>query len=190
MEYLSKEKSCILLLVTGKNAEDKFKHEPGKHCVQRIPPTESKGRTHTSTVSVAVLPVRKKHNFILDDKDIDVQATKGSGPGGQRKNKVSTAIRMIHKPTGLSVFIDGRSQYQNKSLARSILEEKIRELNCKKENKEHNIKRLKQLANRSRSNKVRTYNFKKRRVVDHKLGTKTSKIEEIMNGKFELITGE
>ena len=187
---MSKEKSCILLFITGHNADNKFKHEPGKHCVQRIPPTENKGRTHTSTISVAVLPVKQKSDFVLCDQDIEIQATKGSGPGGQRKNKVSTAIRMIHKPTGLSVFIDGRSQYQNKNLAKNILEQKVRQIVDQEKNESYNKTRKKQLTNRSRSNKIRTYNFKKRRIVDHRLGSKTSKVEEIMNGNFDLLFKE
>lgn len=138
-------------------------------------------------VSVAVLPLASRFAYKLKDDDLEVQITKGSGPGGQNKNKVSTAVRMIHRPTGLTVFIDGRSQSQNKKRARQILEHKFQSLQEAKDRAEHDSKRHNQLGDRRRSGKVRTYNFKKRRVVDHRRGTKTSRIEEVMNGKFDLL---
>ena len=168
-------------------ALEKFKNETGKHCIQRIPPTENKGRTHTSIVSVAVLPIDDTKPYVLKEKDIEIQVTKGSGPGGQNKNKVSTAIRMIHRPTKISVFIDGRSQYQNKVRARQILEQRVSEKFAESHTQARNEERHGQLSNRSRSGKVRTYNFKKCRVVDHRRGTKTTRIAEVMNGRFDLL---
>ncbi len=184
---LSKSDNAILLLIKGESALERFKDEVGKHCVQRIPPTETKGRTHTSIVSVSVLPIAKVSDFSLREKDIEIQVTKGSGPGGQNKNKVSTAIRMIHKPTKITVFIDGRSQKQNKLRARQILERRVAEKFEKEETQARDKQRLDQLSNRSRSGKVRTYNFKKNRVVDHRRGTKTTRIHEVMNGRFDLL---
>lgn len=132
------------------------------------------------------LPI--KIDYVLNEKDLDVQATKGSGPGGQLRNKISSAIRMTHKPTGLKVFIcNERSQHQNRSTALNILSARVKQFYDEKQQSQYDRTRFNQIGNRSRSNKVRTYNFKENRVVDHNLGTKTSKINEIMNGNFDLI---
>lgn len=123
----------------------------------------------------------------LNSDDIEIQITKGSGPGGQNKNKVSTAVRMIHHPTGITVFIDGRSQYHNKKRARQILEQKVLILHQATLQASQNSERHGQLGDRRRSGKIRTYNFKKQRVVDHRLGTKTSRIDDVMNGRLDLL---
>lgn len=138
-------------------------------------------------VSVAVLPLVAQTAYKLNNDDLEIQITKGSGPGGQNKNKVSTAVRMIHRPTGISVFIDGRSQSQNKKRAHQILENRVSLFEEAKDLAEKNSKRHAQLGDRCRSGKIRTYNFKKQRVVDHRRGTKTSKIEAVMNGRFDLL---
>ncbi len=176
-----------MLLIKGNDAKKHFQNEDGKHCVQRVPPTERGGRVHTSIVSVAVLPLVERSDFKLNKDDIEIQITKGSGPGGQNKNKVSTAVRMIHRPTGLTVFIDGRSQKQNKNRARQILERKVGMLYQAAQQDSRNSERHGQLGDRRRSGKIRTYNFKKQRVVDHRLGTKTNRIEDVMNGRFDLL---
>lgn len=138
-------------------------------------------------MSVAVLPLVKKSDYKLNNDDMEIQITKGSGPGGQNKNKVSTAVRMIHHPTGLTVFIDGRSQSQNKNRARQILERKVGMRYQAEQQDSHNSERHGQLGDRRRSGKIRTYNFKMSRVVDHRLGTKTGRIDEVMNGHFDLL---
>lgn len=175
------------MLIKGNDAKKHFKNENGKHCVQRVPPTERGGRVHTSIVSVAVLPLAERSDFKLNNDDIEIQITKGSGPGGQNKNKVSTAVRMIHRPTGLKVFIDGRSQKQNKNRARQILEQKVKARHQAEQQESHNSTRHGQLGDRRRSGKIRTYNFKKQRVVDHRLGKRTGRIEDVMNGRFDLL---
>lgn len=176
-----------MLEVSGKGASKYFENETGKHCVQRVPPSERGGRTHTSMISVAVLDVPKKIDIMLDEDDLEIQATKGSGPGGQHRNKVSSAIRMIHKPSGLKVFIDGRSQQQNRKTALKILSVKVQQWMREKEQSQYDSKRNGLLGNRGRGDKMRTYNFKEKRVVDHRLGTKTTKVDSVMDGHFELI---
>jgi len=138
-------------------------------------------------VSVAVLPLAAKTTYLLKNDDIEIHTTKGSGPGGQHKNKTDTAVRMIHRPTKVSVFIDGRSQAQNKKRARDVLEQRVRKVEEAKDRAEKNAERHAQLGDRCRSGKIRTYNFKKQRVVDHRRGTKTGKIEAVMNGRFDLL---
>lgn len=142
---------------------------------------------HTSIVSVAVLPLVERTDFKLNNDDIEIQITRGSGPGGQNKNKVSTAVRMIHRPTGLTVFIDGRSQKQNKNRARQILEQKVGMRYRAEEQESQDSERHGQLGDRRRSGKIRTYNFKRRRVVDHRLGKRTGRIDDVMNGRFDLL---
>ncbi len=129
----------------------------------------------------------EQSNYKLNNDDVEIQITKGTGPGGQNKNKVSTAVRMIHRPTGLTVFIDGRSQKQNKNRARQILERKVEMQYQSEQQKSHNSERHRQLGDRKRSGKIRTYNFSKQRVVDHRLGKKTGRINEVMNGCFDLL---
>ena len=170
--------------MSGKNVYSYFKNESGTHVFQRIPPTENKGRRHTSAVNVAVLPLPPDlNNDLLDKKDIEFQAVRGSGPGGQKRNKTSSTIRAIHIPTGASVWIDGRSQYKNKIKAHQILTARIREkendILCNKysNNREQQIKK---------GSKVRTYNFVNNRVTDHATGKKTSDFRGIMNGNLSL----
>ncbi len=186
-EIVTNEASHSIILVSGKNANETFKHEPGKHCVQRIPPTERGSRSHTSIISVAVLPIYEHTNVKLNPDDLDIQATKGSGPGGQNKNKVSSMIRMKHKPTGIVVCIDGRDQIHNKKKALKILTARVNARDKEKSLSSYNAHRQSQLDGGGRSNKVRTYNFIKQRVVDHRLNKKTRRIDDVMKGRLELI---
>jgi peptide chain release factor 1 len=173
--------------VKGKNAWMAFKNEPGKHVVQRIPPTESKGRRHTSTISVAVLRMNHIVSKPLQDKDIEIQTQRGSGPGGQHRNKTDSCVRAIHKPTGLKVCIDGRSQLYNKQEAIRILTAKVRDIEIERQKSKDSKSRTSQMGQGKRSGKVRTYNFIHGRVVDHILGLKTSKIDSIMKGRFDIL---
>lgn len=184
---LASKESFVTLLVKGKNAKQRFKNEDGKHCVQRVPPTERGGRIHTSIVSVAVLPLVEQTAYKLNNDDIEIQITKGSGPGGQHKNVTSSAVRVVHKPTKLSAFVDGRCQHQNKKKALKVLSARVSDYYEKERRCKHNQNRLSQLSNRGRGEKVRTYNFDKKRVVDHRLGTKTNQIEAVMKGNLDLI---
>jgi len=189
-ELLSSSDGHIVAKFIGKKAGQLFKNESGKHCVQRVPPTESNGRRHTSIISVAVLPFNDGYQQLKESEIQCSSSTKtqgGSGPGGQHQNKRDCAVRMVHKATKISVFINGRSQHANKQEALKILSAKVnafyKETNDKKQRKE--IK--KQLAGGGRSDKIRTYNFINSRVVDHKLGLKTGRIKDIMKGKFEFL---
>ena len=186
---LAKNESSIILGLKGEGAARYFQYEAGIHCIQRVPPTERGGRVHTSIISVAVLPVPKIEEFSIPQNEIEIQQTKGSGPGGQNRNKVSCACRMTHKPTGMVVFIDGRDFQQNRKRAFKILSARVQYLRDSKQEKEYGDYRHQQVGTRGRGNKIRTYNFKNRRVVDHRLGKKTSRVEDVLNGRFDLIVG-
>lgn len=177
----------MTLHITGKEASKYFQHERGIHCIQRVPPTERGGRVHTSIVSVAILALPPVCKSELKQSDIEVQTTRGSGPGGQHRNKNDTAVKIIHKPTGLQIYMNGKSQHQNKKQGLRILTEKVRQYYQSEATEKYNSNRHQQLGTKGRGNKIRTYNFKKHRVVDHQLGTKTSRIEDVMSGNFDLI---
>ena len=177
-----------MLKVRGKGAGKAFQHESGQHVVQRIPPTEHNGRKQTSVVSVAVLPLPPEHTIKpLSQNEMDITTTKGTGPGGQNKNKVESAVRARHKPTGIEVFIDGRDQFKNKCFAIRILTVKVNELYNGKKQADYNASRKEKLGSGGRGSKIRTYNFLESRVVDHRLGTKTSNIKAVMKGELSLI---
>ncbi len=129
----------------------------------------------------------EKSTIILKNDDLEVQATKGKGPGGQHRNKTSSMIRMRHKPTNLVVCIDGRDQHQNKKKALRILTARVEKLHQDRRQNEYNQGRKSQLDGCGRSNKIRTYNFIKHRIVDHRLGRKTTQIDEIMKGNLDLL---
>lgn len=175
------------LKITGEKCRAAFEGESGKHVVQRVPPTESRGRRHTSTVSVAVLSLMPTLDSQLSMEEVEVTTQRGHGKGGQHQNKVSSAVRAVHKPTGISVFINGRDQYQNRQLALEILEARVAEQKRQAIHQEHNRAKVEQLGFGTRSGKIRTYNFIGRFVLDHRTGRKTHRIEEVMKGKFELI---
>lgn len=189
-ELLHKANGKAALRIKGKKAWNCFKNESGKHCVQRIPPTESKGRRHTSFISVAVLPIRKDRNFVLKDNDVDIKTQGGHGKGGQHQNVTDSAVRATHKETGLKVFINGRDQHYNRRLAMEVLASKVENHYEELEQAKRNSLRKEQVAGGSRSGKIRTYNFIDNRVVDHRLNTKTSKIKQVMRGKLGLILKE
>lgn len=136
-ELSYKSTGKVGFIVKGDLASLIFKDESGKHVVQRCPPTENKGRRHTSTVAVSVLPILMEEEFSLLDKDIEVTTQRGHGPGGQHQNTTDSAVRMVHKPTGVMVFINGKDQYSNKRAARRILESRIAEIASKKKQDKH-----------------------------------------------------
>lgn len=187
VEILSRGDGKILSKFCGNNILDKFKYESGKHCVQRIPPTESKGRAHTSIISVAVLLLSKEKKLDIDLLDVDIKTQRGHGKGGQHQNVTDSCVVAVHKPTGLKVTINGRSQIANKREALRILESRIKEKESKDRQAIYNNKKKKQFDGGNRSGKVRTYNFINNRVVDHIRMTKTSKVKLIMKGHFELL---
>ena len=175
------------LKITGDKCWEHFRHESGKHVVQRVPPTESRGRRHTSIVSVAVLNLKPQTETSLPSDEVEIIAQRGHGKGGQHQNKVSSAIRAVHKPTGIRVFINGRDQYQNKQLALQILAAKVAEMKREAIAQEHNRAKVEQLGFGTRSGKSRTYNFVNGFAIDHRTGRKTHRIEEVMKGKFDLL---
>lgn len=173
--------------IIGNNVWKAFRYEPGKHCVQRIPPTESKGRAQTSIVSVAVLPIPPKIGTKLKSSDLKIERVNLGGKGGQHQNKTLSGCRMTHIPTGLKATINGRDYHSNEREAKRILAARVQELKQSKANANYSAKRVEQLGGGGRSDKVRTYNFIKSRVVDHNLGTKTRNIKQVMKGNFELL---
>lgn len=188
-EILTSDDGHIIIKFSGKGVWQAFKNEPGKHCIQRVPPTERSGRRQTSMVSVAVLPLPpEEKEEPLKEQDLETICQTGKQKaGGQNVNKVASAIRMKHKPTGLCVFINGRDQAQNKKEARRILTVRVNQIRKEKEFGQYSKERKQQLGNGNRGDKIRTYNFIRSEVVDHNLGTRSNNIKEIMKGNLELI---
>lgn len=187
-ELTASEEGMGSILIKGPSVQKIFQDETGKHCVQRIPPTERYGRTQTSMVTVGVFLIRPLCEVKLSETEFEFQFTKGSGPGGQHRNKTSSTVRMTHKPTGLRVVINGRSQHQNRALAYEILCSKVRDM-YEEQKKARDRGDRSVLTDRSRGNKIRTYNLKEQRAVDHRTGAKTRRVEEVLDGRFELLTG-
>ena len=169
--------------IKGKDVFKKMRYETGVHRVQRIPATEKNGRVHTSTASVAILPIRKKVNFEINPADIEMEYSRSGGKGGQNVNKVETAVRIIHKPTGLDVrSTNERSQLANREKAITILTAKLQQLEEEKEAKKYGDVRKNQIGTGDRSEKIRTYNFPQDRVTDHRIKKSWHNLSKIMEG--------
>lgn len=176
--------------ITGIGAAKAFENEPGKHCVQRIPPTETKGRKQTSMVVVGVLPIPPDNAIKeLPMGELDITTTKGKvKAGGQNQNKVESAVRIVHKPTGVSVFIcNERSQLANKQIALKIINAKVNEQRLQETNAEYGAIRKAQMGDSGRGAKRRTYNFMESRIVDHVLEKKTGNVKGFMKGNFSVL---
>ncbi len=174
--------------VKGKGVYDMLKFETGVHRVQRIPATEKNGRVHTSTASVAVLPIRKKVNFVINPADIEMEYSRSGGKGGQNVNKVETAVRLIHKPTGIDVrSTNERSQLANKEKAMGILQAKLQQLEEEKEAAKYAGERKEQIGTGDRSEKIRTYNFPQDRLTDHRIKKSWHNLPKIMEGEIDPI---
>jgi peptide chain release factor 1 len=187
-ELLGSTNGHVVVRFAGKNVWKAFQHESGKHCVQRFPPSEKKGRRHTSMISVAVLPLPPKLALSsLPNDELEVKTQGGSGPGGQHQNKTDSAVRMTHKPTGLQVFINGRDQQRNRREALRILTAKVCERLQSQQAAAYDAKRKSQMGSGGRGDKIRTYNFIDSRVVDHRLGKKTKQIKRVMKGELDLL---
>ena len=178
----------ISFMIEGEGAYSRLKFESGVHRVQRVPETESQGRVHTSTVTVAVLPEAEEVEFTLDPADLQIDVFRSSGAGGQKVNKTSSAIRVTHIPTGTVVECqDERSQYKNKDKALKVLRSRLLEEKTAKQNAEIAGERRSQVGTGDRSERIRTYNFPQGRVSDHRIGLTLYKIEAIMNGDLDEI---
>jgi len=178
----------VIALIQGKGAYSRLKHESGVHRVQRIPVTESQGRIHTSTATVAVLPEAEEVEVQIDPKDLKVEVFRASGPGGQHVNKTETAVRITHIPTGIVVQCqDERSQHQNRAKAMKVLMARLLELKRKEQEEKIAKERKSQIGTGERSEKIRTYNFPQNRVTDHRIGFTTYRLQEVLDGELDEI---
>ena len=174
--------------VRGKQVYDDFRFETGVHRVQRVPATEKSGRIHTSTASVAILPIRKKKTIELDPNDIEMEFSRSGGAGGQNVNKIESAVRMVHTPTGIEVrCTEERTQQRNRERALEILTAKVEQEQQEKEAREYASMRKSQIGTGDRSEKIRTYNVLQDRITDHRIKKSWSDIEGVLAGKIDPI---
>lgn len=177
--------------IKGENCYRKLQFETGVHRVQRVPATEKQGRIHTSTASVVILPIYKRTKIEINPSDLEIETSRSGGAGGQNVNKVETAVRIIHKPTGIDVKCTSeRSQAQNKEKALKLLASKLQQEQDEREARERAADRKSQVGTGDRSEKIRTYNFPQDRVTDHRIKESWSNIESIMAGEIGPILAE
>ena len=178
----------VVAMITGKGAYSKMKYESGVHRVQRVPATESGGRIHTSTASVAVMPEAEEVDVQIDMKDIRIDVMRASGNGGQCVNTTDSAVRLTHYPTGIVIYSQTeKSQLQNKDKAFALLRSKLYELELEKKQSAESAERKSQIGTGDRSEKIRTYNFPQGRVTDHRINLTLYKLDKIMNGDISEI---
>ncbi len=176
----------ISFMITGKGVYSRLKFESGVHRVQRVPDTESSGRIHTSTATVAVLPVVEDVEIEINPADIKMEVFRASGAGGQHINKTSSAVRLIHEPTGIVVECQTeRSQFQNKDNAMKMLRTKLYEIEKEKQDSEVANARKSQVGSGDRSEKIRTYNYPQGRITDHRIGMSIYQMENFLNGDID-----
>lgn len=175
----------------GRDVYRKMRFETGIHRIQRVPTTEKTGRVHTSTASIAILPIRKEVKFEINPNDLEVEFSRSGGKGGQNVNKVETAVRLTHKPTGLVVRSTAeRSQSANKEKAFGILYAKLDQLKKEEDAKKYSAERKEQVGTVDRSEKIRTYNILQDRVTDHRINKNWHGIENILKGEIEKIIND
>ena len=175
-------------VINGRGAYSRMKYEPGVHRVQRVPETESGGRVHTSTATVAVLPEMEEVDVELNPADIEMQVYRASGAGGQHVNKTSSAVRLIHKPTGIVVACqEERSQVQNREKCMRMLASKLYEIEQERLDSQVTGMRRSQVGTGMRNERIRTYNFPQGRVTDHRVGLTLYRIDDVMNGDLDEI---
>ncbi|MGC8926818.1 MAG: peptide chain release factor 1 [Myxococcota bacterium] len=176
----------VIAMISGTDVYSNLKYESGVHRVQRVPVTEASGRIHTSTATVAVLPEADEIDVKIDEKDLEIEVCRASGPGGQGVNTTDSAVRVVHKPTGIVVSCqDERSQQKNKARALKILRARLFEMEREAQEKEIANARKSQVGSGERAEKIRTYNFPQNRVTDHRIGFTSHKLDMILDGDIE-----
>jgi peptide chain release factor 1 len=180
----------VIFLVTGSDVYKQLKFESGVHRVQRVPVTEANGRIHTSTVTVAVLPEAEDVDVQVNPQDLEITVQRASGPGGQGVNTTDSAVRIIHKPSGLMVYCaDGRSQQKNKASAMAVLRSRLLKLKEDEERAKYAATRKSQIGSGDRSERIRTYNFPQNRMTDHRIGLTLYNLPQVMEGNIgEIVT--
>ena len=176
----------VSFMIEGDGAYSRFKYESGVHRVQRVPETETSGRIHTSTVTVAVLPEAEEVEFEINPADLQIDTYRAGGAGGQHVNKTESAIRITHLPTGVVVECqDERSQYKNKDKAMKVLRSRLYEAKMREQNEAIASDRRAQVGTGDRSERIRTYNYPQGRVTDHRIGLTLYRLEQILNGDLD-----
>ena len=176
----------VEFMITGHGAYSKLKYESGVHRVQRVPETESGGRIHTSTATVAIMPEAEEFDVVIDDKDIRIDVMRASGNGGQCVNTTDSAVRITHIPTGIVIYSQTeKSQLQNKEKAFRLLRSKLYDMELERRQNEEAAERRSQIGTGDRSEKIRTYNFPQGRVTDHRIKLTLYKIDAIMDGDLQ-----
>ncbi len=178
--------NCVTFMVSGENAWPLFKYEGGGHRVQRVPVTESQGRIHTSSATVLVLPEADEVEVHVDERDLQIDVFRSSGPGGQSVNTTDSAVRITHVPTGLVVSMqDERSQLQNRIRAMTVLRARLLELAEREREVERSAERRAQVGGGGRGEKIRTYNYKENRLTDHRIGFTVYRLADVLAGDLD-----
>ncbi len=178
----------VIARIEGQGAYSLFKYESGVHRVQRVPQTETQGRVHTSTITVAVLPEAEEVDIQIADKDLRIDVYRSSGPGGQSVNTTDSAVRVTHIPSGLVVICqDEKSQHKNKAKALTVLRSRLLDAEQSKVDAERSSDRKSQIGTGERSEKIRTYNFPQSRVTDHRIGLTIYQIDSVMGGDLSVV---
>ncbi|MCC9778156.1 peptide chain release factor 1, partial [Streptococcus agalactiae] len=176
----------VVAMVSGQSVYSKLKYESGAHRVQRVPVTESQGRVHTSTATVLVMPEVEEVEYEIDQKDLRVDIYHASGAGGQNVNKVATAVRMVHIPTGIKVEMqEERTQQKNRDKAMKIIRARVADHFAQIAQDEQDAERKSTVGTGDRSERIRTYNFPQNRVTDHRIGLTLQKLDTILSGKMD-----